>query len=178
MLFSRWSFALLFSASLTAFSPAYPGDKATLGEKSLDAKFVVEACERDMSEITLGMLAKDKAENVKVREFAKRLMDDHLKSLEQLKSLAKKHNLTVPVNVSMKYKEAYIKLAAAKGFELDRQFLRGQIEAHQEAKMLYRDEAQHGKIEELRSFAQTILPTIEMHLKQAKELSTQVGEQE
>ena len=53
--------------------------------------------------------------------------------------------------------------------------MRDMIRDHEKAVALFHREAEEGKDERLRQTAQSILPTLEEHLKMAREVGSQVG---
>src|SRR5262245_36138525 len=67
-----------------------------------DHHFVMEAAEGGMAEVELGKLAADKASNAKVKEFGERMVTDHGKADEELKSLAASKQITLPTALNAK----------------------------------------------------------------------------
>src|SRR5215208_3996462 len=61
-----------------------------------DKTFVMEAAKGGMAEVELGRLATEKAANADVKQFGQRMVDDHSKANEQLKSLAAQKGVTLP----------------------------------------------------------------------------------
>jgi putative membrane protein len=173
----QWSFALLFLGASAWFCPVQSGaqkEKEPAG-KGGDAAFVMKASESDLTEIALGRLAMKQAENPKVREFASRMVEDHTKCSQELTTIAKKHNIPVATESSKKHQEMITKLSNIKGADFDRQYMDGQVKAHQSAVKLFQDEAKNGQNPDLKAFAQKTLPDIENHLKHAQQIVSQLG---
>ncbi len=63
--------------------PAGPGRLS-----GADTKFVLEAANGGMAEVSLGKLAAEKATSPDVKQFGQRMADDHSKANEELKALA------------------------------------------------------------------------------------------
>ena len=58
--------------------------------------------EGSMAEVELGQLAADKASNAKVKEFGQRMVTDHGKAGDELKTLAASKNITLPTAINAK----------------------------------------------------------------------------
>src|SRR6476646_6778040 len=66
------------------------------GQQSADHQFVMDAARGGMAEVELGKLASEKAESAQVRQFGERMVTDHGKANDELKSLAQQKNITLP----------------------------------------------------------------------------------
>lgn len=62
--------------------------------------FVKDAAEGSAMEIELGKLAQKKASSDAVKDFGKRMVEDHTKASEELKRAAAKANIPVPADTS------------------------------------------------------------------------------
>jgi putative membrane protein len=69
-----------------------------------DQKFAKDAAMGGMAEVKLGQLAVEKADSSKVKDFGKRMVDDHSKANEKLKSIAAEKSISLPSDVSAKDK--------------------------------------------------------------------------
>jgi putative membrane protein len=171
----QWSMALLLLVGSGAIYPALSGDKKSqVGEKLSDAMFVMKASEGNMAEIALSKLALKQAQNDKVREFSQHMIDDHMKANEQLKEIAKKHELKTAQELSKQHNDLHQKLANVKGRAFDGEFMSAQVKAHREATNMYESHIKNSRLPAIRAYAQKVLPTIEMHLKKAQELAAKV----
>ena len=63
------------------------------------------------------------------------------------------------------------------GDSLDKMYIQQMIQDHVKAVALFKDEAKNGKDSELRTLADTTLPSLEEHLKQARAIGGKVGVQ-
>src|SRR5215208_2815496 len=61
-----------------------------------DGRFIMEAAQGGIAEVELGRLATDKAQTDAVKQFARRMVADHGKANDELKSLAQSKNITLP----------------------------------------------------------------------------------
>lgn len=136
-----------------------------------DATFVKKAAISDMYEIQASQLAQTKATSADEKTFASRMITDHTKTTNQLKTiLASKSGMKPPASMDAKHKALIAKLKAASGANFDSLYAQQQVQAHQEAVMLFTAESQNGKDADLKSFATQTLPTLQQHLSMAQQL--------
>ena len=64
-----------------------------------DAKFAVTAANGGMAEVMIGKLAQDKG-SAKVKQFGEMMVKDHSMANDELMTLAKSKNITLPAVVS------------------------------------------------------------------------------
>ena len=69
---------------------------------SADSTFATKAAQGGMAEVKLGQLAKDHASNQAVKDFGQRMIDDHSKANDQMKSIASKNGITLPADIDAK----------------------------------------------------------------------------
>jgi len=119
----------------------------------------------------MGQLANDHAASTDVKDFAARMVSDHQKANDQLKSIATARGVT-PVDQPSKNDQATLdKLSKMQGPDFDKAYVRAQLSAHKEAVALFTSEASKGKDAELKQFASSTLPTLKDHLQMAQQLS-------
>jgi putative membrane protein len=140
-------------------------------DKKSDATFVLKASESDLAEIELGKLAMKQAGNARVREFAAKMVKDHTKSSEELAPIAKKHGFALAKEVNSTHKDVCAKLKKLSGAQFDREYMAGQVNAHQKAVKLFMQQSKSGNDADLRAFARKTLPIIQEHYKMAQELA-------
>ena len=139
----------------------------TSGESADAQQFVNDLGSGNMTEIDLGQVAQQKGASPEVKAFGEMLVRDHTKALDALKEAAAQQNLQVPAMVNEKHRELRDRLSILTGSEFDRAYIDAMIEAH---------EATVEKLEDrkgadaLSQFASTILPTVQQHLEQAKQI--------
>jgi len=124
-----------------------------------------------MYEIQASQLAQTKATSADVKAFAGRMITDHTKTSDQLKSIvASRSGLKPPSSLDAKHRALLSKLRSASGANFDRIYARQQLQGHQQAVMLFTSESQNGKDAELKAFAGQTLPTLQQHLSMAQQL--------
>jgi putative membrane protein len=140
-----------------------------------DAHFAKEAAQGGMAEVKLGQLAQEKGSNDLVKSFGKRMVDDHSKANDKLKEVASRESITLPNDLSAKDQATYDRLSKLNGASFDRAYARDMVKDHETDVAAFQKEANGGKTDSLKSFASETLPTLQDHLKQAKEMMKNVG---
>lgn len=140
-----------------------------------DAHFAKEAAQGGMAEVKLGQLAQEKGSNDSVKSFGQRMVDDHSKAGNKLKEVASRENITLPTDISAKDQAMYDRLSKLNGAAFDRAYARDMVQDHETDVAAFQKEANAGKDDSMKSFASETLPTLQDHLKQAKEMMRSVG---
>lgn len=139
---------------------------------ALDADFAMMAAMGGMAEVEWGKLAADKSTNKNVRNYAKKMVKDHTKANKNLMKVASKKNMTLPTTMSAEQMQVMNSLQAASGAEFDRIYVQmSGVDAHQKMAALFQNQVGNGTDTELKEFAAKTLPTVQMHLQMAQEMS-------
>jgi len=179
---TRWMTATIVAAGV-ALAPAWglaqsappatdkaASDKRTGTLPSGDRKFVTEALKGGMAEVELGKLATERASNDAVKQFGKRMADDHAKAADELKKLAQEKGLNPPAELDAKHAKLRDKLAKLSGAEFDRAYVNEMVKDHKKDVKEFQKEAKSGKDADVKGFASNTLPTIEEHLRLAQQV--------
>lgn len=134
-----------------------------------DSDFAKAAAEGGFAEIRFGELAEDKAANQAVKDLAQRMVNDHTKADDSLKSAAAKDSISIPAKLNAKDQAAYSRLSQLSGAAFDRAYARDMVRDHETDIALFRHEADNGKDASIKGFAEQTLPTLEDHLKLARQ---------
>jgi putative membrane protein len=113
-------------AGLLALTPVFAKSQLT----SQDSKFVKEAAEGGMMEVELGRLATQKASNADVKSFGQRMVDDHSKANDQLKSLASQKGVTLPTTLPADMRQEMDKISKLSGAEFDKMYMSHMLKDH------------------------------------------------
>lgn len=143
--------------------------KAVDSLSAADKDFITEAAAGGLAEVELGYLAKEKAVSEDVRKFGQHMVEDHSKANAELKELAGRKGVTVPTELSMKHKALKEKLSQLKGADFDKQYMREMVKDHEKDVAAFQKESQKGKDGDLTTWTKQTLPTLEMHLKMARD---------
>jgi putative membrane protein len=144
-------------------------------QKSGDQSFVMKVAEGGLAEVELGKLAAQKGQSEEVKKFGQRMVDDHGKANDELKSLAQQKNITIPTDLNAKDKALRDTLASLKGAQFDREYMHAMLTDHQKDVAAFRTESKSGKDPDVKAWAGKTLPTLEEHLKQARDANRAVG---
>jgi putative membrane protein len=132
---------------------------------SADRSFATKAASAGAPEIADAQIALKNSNRQDVKNFAQRMVTDHTKAADQLKSIASGENVTLPSGESATDKKNTDALEKLKGAAFDQKYIAGQRTAHKEAVALFTKESKDGKDSQLKSFAGQTLPTLQDHLK-------------
>ncbi len=179
-------------AALLAWQPAFAGQqaggtqakaKAKAGKVAKTAKsgaepdqsFVMEAARGVMLAVVLGRLAASQASNDDVKKFGQRMVDDHSKANNELSALAQKKNITLPKDLTSAEKATRDRLAKLNGAAFDKAYMRDMVRDHSNDVAAFSRESKSGKDADVKAWAGQTLPTLEDHLKQARQTASAVG---
>ena len=149
-------------------------DKAEAKLASGDRKFVMDALKHGMAEVELGKLAGEKASHDQVKQFGKRMADDHGKAGDELKQIAQTKGITPPGEMDSKHKKLHDRLAKMSGAEFDRAYMSEMVKDHRTDVKEFKRQADKAKDADVKAFAGKTLPTLEEHLKQAEDIDKQL----
>ena len=139
-----------------------------------ERRFIETAARHGMAEVELGKLAQDKASHPQVKEFGKRMAEDHGKANEELKKLAAAKGVTLPTEMDRSHKRLVEKLAKKSGNDFDREYMDEMEDDHGKDVREFRSMAKNAKDADVKAFASATLPTLEQHLQLAKSLEEDV----
>lgn len=74
-----------------------------------------------------------------------------------------------------KDKAAETQLEKAGGTTFDRQYMQAMVQSHHQAVAQFKSEAQEGQNQELKTYAENLIPALEQHLAEAQELAKGSG---
>jgi putative membrane protein len=136
---------------------------------SADKTFVTKAAQGGMAEVQLGQLATEKAQSDDVKKFGQRMVDDHSKANDQLKSIASQKGVTLPTDLSAKDKAEKDRLSKLSGEQFDKAYMKAMVKDHKTDVAEFQKEANSGKDSDVKNFASQTLPTLQDHLKMAQQ---------
>jgi len=152
-----------------------PSDPMQMPVKADDQKFVKEAALGGMTEVEVGKLAQEKASSDAVKQFGKKLEQDHSKANDQLKQAAARDGLTVPDTLDSKHQKRIDKLSKLSGEAFDKAFIKDAVKDHQNDIREFKNESQNGTHPSIKNFASDAIPVLQEHLSMAKSLKQSNG---
>jgi putative membrane protein len=139
-----------------------------------DKAFVMKAAQGGMAEVELGRLAADKASSPDVKQFGQRMVDDHGKANDELKSLASGKNITLPTELDAKHKATEQRLSKLSGAAFDKAYMADMVADHNTDVAEFAREAKTAHDADLKSWAAKTLPTLQEHQRMAKDVAGKV----
>jgi putative membrane protein len=148
---------------------ATSGSQASLDGK--DRKFIEDAARDNMAEIQLAKLAEQKAQSDEVKQFAKKMAEDHQKASEELKTIASQKGVTVPTEVAGDHKSLHQRLDKMSGAEFDKAFMKDMVKQHKKDVEKFEKASDSAKDDDVKQFASKTLPTLKAHHEHAQQLA-------
>lgn len=134
-----------------------------------DSRFATKAAAGGMAEVKLGELAQKNASNPDVKAFGQKMVNDHSKAGDKLKSIASKDSINLPSSMDAKDQAVYDRLSKLQGAQFDRAYMQDMVKDHKGDVAEFQREANGGKNADLKGFASETLPTLQEHLKMAQD---------
>jgi len=153
--------AFVAFATLAQAQPAAASTPATKAS-SAGHSFATKAAAAGAAEIADAQLALRNSSRQDVKNFARRMVDDHTKAADQLKSIATSEGIALPSGESAADKKNTDSLQKLNGAAFDQKYIQGQRTAHKEAVSLFTTQSKSGEDSELKVFA---AQTLQDHLK-------------
>ena len=142
-----------------------------VGVSKMDKTFAIEANHGLMRDAALAVLAQHRAQDPRVRTFAKRIHDQRTRAHGRLRQLAKETRIRLPDRLDMHQRQQVRKLSSLQGPEFDKQFL--QYIAATDHVRFYQFELRNGALRvyaPVRRFAKEQLPILRDDIARAQKL--------
>ena len=167
------STAMTDTSATTSTSTTATAAPITLNDE--EKKFVTDAANDNMAEVALGQMASSKATNADVKAFGDRMVTDHSKVLDEIKSLAASASLTLPSQPDAKSQKVADDLSKKSGKDFDKAYMDEMVKGHEKDVAEFKKEAASTKDDApLKAWSTKTLPTLEDHLKMAKDTQKKV----
>lgn len=165
---TRTALAIAVLGALTGAPAAFAQGTGPMLAYTPDKRFMTDAAIAGMTEVEAGKLAQSKAANGDVKTFASRMVEDHAKANDKLKSIASARGVTLPGGPDKKHQDALDKLSSSKSFDKD--YMDMMVKDHKRAVFEFQKQSKVARDPQLRDFAASTLPTLEEHLKMAEQV--------
>ena len=164
--------AFLFLLCITGWAQTYGSSNSNSKMTSSDKQFITKAAEGGKSEVELGQMAAQKAQSQEVKDFGQRMVNDHTKANDHLKQVAEKEGVTLPDRMDSESQALKKKLDRLSGTEFDKTYMDAMVKDHIKDVAEFKKEASMAQDPAVKSFAEQTLPTLEEHLKLAKQIDS------
>jgi len=113
-------------------------------------------------EVAMGNLAAQNGQNDDVKSFGKRMVSDHSKANDELKSIASQKGVTLPG------KEPTLKWSS------DKTYVNMMVKDHEKDLAEFQEEAKTGSDPEVKKFAEDTTKVVQAHLELTKETQSKL----
>ncbi len=165
---------VLIGVAMLAMS-AGPGFAQTQARANADHQFVMNAAKGSMAEVELGKMAAEKGTSDEVKKFGRRMADDHGKASEELRTLAQNKHITLPTDLDPKDKALRDRLSKLSGPAFDRAYMQAMVSDHVKDVSEFSRTSRTAKDQDVKSWAAKTLPTLQEHLRMARDSNRAVG---
>jgi len=149
-------------------------DKNVFSPEDRNTAFKIE--QANMSEIDLGRLAQEKAQNKDVNSFAKMMVDEHTDALKKLqKILDDKHVDRSASSKAPEESKDMEKLQAASGADFDREFMNIMVEDHQKDLGELKSAEASVTNPDLKDNIHDLISTVQNHLDKAHDIQSKMN---
>src|SRR5436305_8247804 len=152
--------AALSVAGIAVAQEASPAKSSSLSVK--DKTFIHKAAKGGMMEVAMGNLAEQNGQSDDVKSFGKRMVTDHSKANEELKSIAEKKGVKLPT------KEPTGKWSS------DKTYMDMMVKDHEKDLAEFQEEAKTGSDPDVKKFAEDTAKVVQEHLELAKETQSKL----
>jgi putative membrane protein len=162
---SQFCILPLMLAALSLAGVAVAQDAPATKSSSLSVKdktFMKTAAKGGMMEVAMGNLAAQNGQSDDVKSFGKRMVSDHSKTNDELKSIASQKGVTLPG------KEPTLKWSS------DKTYVNMMVKDHEKDLAEFQEEAKTGSDPEVKKFAEDTAKVVQAHLELAKETQSKL----
>ena len=139
-------------------SPAAKSSSLSVKDKA----FMKKAAKGGMMEVAMGNLAAQSGQSDDVKSFGKRMVTDHSKANDELKSIAEQKGVKLPT------KEHSGKWSS------DKAYIDAMVKDHEKDLAEFQEEAKNGSDPEVKKFAEDTAKMVQEHLDLAKETQSKL----
>jgi putative membrane protein len=139
----------------------------------MEQQFLEQAARAGTAEVKLGAMATERATSPEVQQFGQRMATDHTKANQELMAVAKAKDISVSTELDAQHQEAAEALSQMQGSDFDRAFMRHMVVDHDKAVQLFSTASHESEDTDIKAFATKTLPTLQEHLRMARQLVQQ-----
>jgi putative membrane protein len=139
-----------------------------------DYGFAKKAAQENIAEVKLVRLAEQKGTTAAVRDFGRRMVQDHSKNDAELKELASREKLPLPTQIKKSDESTYEHLSTLSGKAFDRAYSRAMVQDHMKDLAEFQEESKNAENQALKDYAVQTVPVLQSHLDQARRMEEAV----
>jgi putative membrane protein len=131
-----------------------------------DADFVANTVAANYGEIKFAQLANQRSSNAEVKQIASMLVNDHTKTLGELKKFAQAKSISVPVEEDDEARRKTDRFSDEAGKDFDKKWTKEMIDRHEETINKFEKRLDKTEDADLKAWINKTLPTLRHHLDQ------------
>jgi len=148
-----------------------PSGAAETSDHGSTQAFINQAAYANRAEVAEARYVEAHSKNQATKDFAKKMIDDHSTSLQQLEQVASSGGLVMPNGIDKKDRSSMSKLKKEQGARLDMAYSSDQEKDHKEVIAKFEKAADDPAIAAaVRDYARQAIPTLKEHLRMAQQL--------
>jgi len=162
---SRFSLLALIVASFSLAGVALAQESSAAKSSSLSAKdktFMKKAVKGGTMEVAMGKLAEQNGQSEDVKSFGKRMVTDHSKANDELKSIAAKKGVKLP------------RKEPSEKWSSDKAYMDMMVKDHEKDLAEFQEEASTGTDPDVKKFAEDTAKVVQEHLDLAKQTQSKL----
>lgn len=136
-----------------------------------DVKFVREALQDNATEIRLARVAETKTTDRRVRQLARRVLDDHTAMQSQWIALASRNGINLKSSIGPRHRDKIKRMERTSGEDFDKAYPTMLIQNNQDYVEYFQKEGQATRSTQVRNQAASDLTTLRQHLLEAKQVA-------
>jgi len=129
-----------------------------------DTSFAVKAAAGGMTEIAASKMALKMSQNIKVKNFATMMINDHTAAGDKLMNIAKSKNIKLPAGPNAMQQSALDSLSNKSGSAFNMAYVNQMLKDHRETIAMFESARSTVKDTTLEAFITATLPTLHKHL--------------
>jgi putative membrane protein len=161
----RFSVLALVLASLSFAGLAVAEESPPSKSSSLSANdktFIHKAAKGGMMEVAMGRLAEQNGKSDDVKSFGKRMVTDHSKANDELKSIAEKKGVKLPGK------------EPSETWDSDKAYIDMMVKDHEKDLAEFQEEAKNGSDADVKKFAEDTAKVVQEHFDLAKKTQSKL----
>ena len=152
---------------------AKPVERRDFDKKTpLDTEFLAVASECCNCQCSMAELVEKRASRQEVKDFAKKMDEDHKSLLKDLAATLEDRKVAIVVGTNKKDKARCKEMGKLEGNSFEETFLKNVVTDHEKAIAMCENQIKNGKDEKVTEFATAAVQKLREHLKEAKKLQS------
>jgi putative membrane protein len=140
-----------------------------------DTEYLQKTAQGTMAEVKMGEMAQKQAADERVKQFGKRMVDDHGKDLQNLKQLAGQKHVTLPDTPDKKQTKEIDKLSKMSGADFDKEYVEYEMKDHKDDVKENGETMKKALDPDVRTFASNEYQTVSAHKKDIDAIHARMG---